>query len=59
MKKVSKVVCLRFHGNHPSLATVYLHLIWLNREVEAEDSEVADDADYTNTVPEGVPCQPF
>ena len=47
MNKVSKVQCLRFHGNHPSLATVYLHLIWLNREVEAEDSEVADDADYT------------
>ena len=27
--------------------TVCLHLTWPNAGVEAEDSEVADDADYT------------
>ena len=50
MLKVSKVayVCwLRCHENHSFLATVYLHLTWVNGGVEAEVSEVADDADYT------------
>ena len=50
MLKVSKVayVCwLRCHENHSFLATVYLHLTWVNGGVEAEVSEVEDDADYT------------
>ena len=28
-------------------STVYLHLTWPNVEVEAKNSEVADDANYT------------
>ena len=43
MNKLSKVYCLRFCGNHPSLAIVYLQMTWLNGGMEAEDSGVADD----------------
>ena len=44
MNKLSKVYCLLFHGNHPSLANVYLQMTWLSEGMEAEYSGVADDA---------------